>query len=226
MGLGSPAVVAADAHLFVVEVYCEVFSSGQFVDVLCFFEVVHCVGPGTEVDEWATDCEQAEAVVVGECYPADVGAVAVFLGPDVVVNQFFYGAGVKADGGSCFSVPVCFVWASAEPADVVELFWNLHLHSESGQVGQFALRIDGAFDNNVAGAVDGVGCGVCSFFCGQGGIDGDLNDAGAYSFVCYGAYGAFLSCVFPDALSFGHVVEEEEADVVIEGYAPEVGYQG
>jgi hypothetical protein len=65
--LGTPAVASAAAHLFVVEVYGEVFSSVQFVYVLCLFEVIHGIRPGAEVNQVHTDGEQAEAIIVGCC---------------------------------------------------------------------------------------------------------------------------------------------------------------
>ena len=68
----APAIVATDAHLLVVKIEGYGIALRQFVDVLGFFEVLHCEGPGADVDCGHADGDETNAIAVGQGHPPDI----------------------------------------------------------------------------------------------------------------------------------------------------------
>ena len=64
---------------------------------------------------------------------------------------------VLADGTGCFAIPVSFVGATAEPAEVLESSGQTQLHPEAGELGKvFPSRPEMIIDGNTSIGPDGI----------------------------------------------------------------------
>ena len=135
---------------------------------------------------------------------------------DVLVDR----AGIEADGGSGFSVPVCFVRSASEPPDCIKLSGHGHLHPEPRQVRHFvATRGESRINNDITAAVNGINSlvgGVCSD--GDDRFGGDAHYLGLKLFGFDSFDGPVGSGITPDAEASGHAVSV----VIVDGNAPEV----
>ena len=119
-GDGTPAVVAADAHLGVIDIEHGAGWCGQLPAIGLTGQFGGGVGGGIDAKRLLAHDTQAKALVVGDGEPADIDLVAVFLWFGVVDPVVHYSGGKDPDGFE-FAVGVGGVGAAAIPLDVLKL---------------------------------------------------------------------------------------------------------
>lgn len=158
--LRTPTVIAADAHLPVVEVDRNFLRHLYLGRVLRALQLRHPERPRAEVNFRQPYCTQSRARCVRERDPAHVRAVARLLRLGIRRPQLVHCRAINPDRRAGPTVPVGFVRSAPVPLDVAELSGDEHLHPDTRKLRCAGDRRERAFDLYDAVAIDGEG-GAC-----------------------------------------------------------------
>ena len=88
--------------------------------MLCFREIFGGIVVNADIQQGLCGREQAQPTRIGDGCPADIGLIAVFLGPDICLELTLNRAAVNAPLDAFAAVRVAFVGAESVPGKAVE----------------------------------------------------------------------------------------------------------
>ena len=148
-----PTIVAADAHLQVINIERDEIAIGQLVDVFRDGQVLHAIRPRAETQEAVANDENAIATGIGQAGPARAPVIVAFLRPPVVEKIVLHRSRVTSDGGAAMAVPIRFLRTKPKPLQIIAGRCDLDLHADARQIGQAGRRVEIVDHRNFAAAM-------------------------------------------------------------------------